>query len=233
MSFRVGLLTFCMITLSAASGFAGIMISYSGGAISAGGIGFVDVLISSNADALTPDNLDFFSAHFQLTPVGGAVAGGLQFVDPQGESQLGNGGYVFNLDSLGEDGFVPLGAVSTLVNLNDQYIAGDGTVSGIGIDLYDTSGSFLLFRLDLDASLATAGDQYTLALVDDLNTDFVSDLDNGFTSHTLATGSFDNFTITATGTAAVPEPSTLGFLVVGAAGVVARRYRRSRAVRTS
>jgi hypothetical protein len=185
---------------------AGIIVSYTGSSISAGGTGVLNVWVSSDADPGTPDNLDSFSALFRIAPVGGAVAEGLQFVDPQGESQLGDSSYVFNTDSLGEDFGGPLGIVSTLVNTNDTYLAGDGTALGVGFDLDNTTGTSLLFRLNLDATLADLGDQYTVSLIEDPFTDFVN---SGFSSLSIHPDSYNAFTITA-----VPEPST-GVVLLG------------------
>ncbi len=201
-----------------------IIISYAGGTIPSGGPGFLNVLISSNATA-PPDSLDSFSAHFLINPIGGAVAGGLQFLSPQNDSQLGVGGvggYVFNTDSLGEIFGGPLGLVSTATNPNDEYIGGDGTFSGLGFNLDMTTGSNLLFRLNLDATLANPGDMYSIALVNDLSTSF---LDPAFSPLNTDAGSFNSFTIT-TSAAPVPEPSTGVLLLLGTIG--AEWYRRRR-----
>ena len=196
-----------------------IIVSYSGGSISAGGFGFVDVFVSSNATPLTPDSLDLFSARFLITRIGAAVAGGLQFVSPQNDSHLGTSSYVFNLDSLGETFGGPLGSVSTVTDPNDEYIGGDGTLSGLGVDLDNTTASSRLFRLDLDATLAAPGDMYSISLINDLSTSF---LDPGFAPLGISSSSFDSFTV-----AAVPEPSAALFLVVGAVGAVCYRKRKS------
>ena len=82
----------CAIFSGSAS--AAIIISYGGNTIAAGGTGVLDVLISSDAAVATPDLLDSFSGHFQISPVGGAVPNGLQFATVQAESQLGNTSYV-------------------------------------------------------------------------------------------------------------------------------------------
>jgi PEP-CTERM motif len=213
-----------LVVLFVASGSSvssgAIMVSYSGGSVSAGGTGVLDVLVSSNADPGTPDNLDSFSALFRIAPIGGAVVDGLQFVDPQAETQLGDGSYVFNTDSLGEMFGGPLGNVTTLVNFNDTYLAGDGTFGGTGFDLDNTTGTRLLFRLNLDATLANPGDQYTVSLIDDPSTDFV---DSGFSSLLIHSDSYNGFTVTA-----VPEPATGVVLLGGSlAGFWWKRRRRN------
>ena len=196
---------------------AAIIVSYQGGSISSGGIGFVDVKVSSDAVPGSDDVLDSFSGHFQISPIGLAVPNGLQFVSPQNDSQLGMGNYVFAGNSLTPP---PIGVVSTNVNTNDKYIGGDATLNGLGVLLNNTS-DFLLFRLDLDAALTSLGDQYTISLVNDGSTAF---LDTGFTPLNIHASSFNSFTITA-----VPEPATGGILLCGAlVGAWIRKRRASR-----
>jgi hypothetical protein len=218
--FYQSLIVLLIVVSGSSMASAAIMVSYTGSSISAGGTGVLNVWVSSSAAPGTPDNLDSFSALFRIAPVGGAVADGLQFSDPQGDSQLGDGDYVFNLDSLGEDFGGPLGNVTTLVNTNDTYRAGDGTVLGTGFNLDDTTGTRLLFRLNLDAMLADLGDQYTVSLIEDPFTDFV---DSSFASLMIHSDSYNAFTITA-----VPEPSTGAVLLGGSlAGFWWKRRRRT------
>lgn len=214
--------TACIAVCAVFSGSASaaILISYAGNSITPGGTGTLDVLISSDAADAMPDLLDSFSAHFQISPVGGAVSNGLQFATVQAESQLGNPAYIFNGDSLSENFGGPLGSVSTVVNNNDTYIGGDGTFSGIGIPLSISSGTFLLFRLNLDATLANLGDQFTVSLINDGDTGF---LDPGFSNLLLSASSFDANTITA-----VPEPSS-GILLLLASLIAGFVWKRQRA----
>ena len=195
---------------------AEIIVSYSGGSVAPGGTGFVDVLVSSDALPGAPDELDSFSGHFRISPVGGAVSNGLQFVASQSDSQLANPGYVFFNDSLTPP---PIGSVSTSTNTNDTYVGGDATLSGFGVPLHNLSGSFLLYRLDLDAALANAGDMFEIELINDPSTDF---LDTGFTPLSIDAASFTPFTVTA----AVPEPSATVLLAIGTVVAVARRRRK-------
>jgi hypothetical protein len=204
------------------SSFGAIIVSYQGGSITAGGTGFVDVMVSSNAAPGTPDFLDAFSAHFLITPLGGAVANGLQFVNPQSDSQLGMGNYVFAGNSLTPP---PIGAVSTATNANDTYIGGDATLNAIPVGLNNTQSPFLLFRLDLSAALANVGDQFTIQLQ---SGQFYSDLTDPLSelpitgSFAGSDGSFTPFTITA-----VPEPTSTGVLLVGTGiGIWLKRRRK-------
>ena len=204
---------------------AALIIRYGGNSITQGGTGILDVLISSDAAGGTPDLLDSFSGHFQIAPVGGAVSNGVQFATVQAESQLGNPAYVFSGDSLGEGGGIPLGSVLTLVNNNDTYIAGDGTVSGSGMPLSISSGTFLLFRLNLDATLANLGDQFTVSLINDGDTEFLEP-QPGFANLSLSASSFDPNTITA-----VPEPSSGIMLLLAVLGIGIVRQRQHQALK--
>jgi hypothetical protein len=197
-----------------------LIIDFQGGSIVAGGFGTVDVFISSNADIALPDNLDSFSWHFLISPIGSSTPGGLRFVDPQADAQLAASNYVFDGDSLGQDFGGPLGTVSTFLNTNDTFIGGDATLTGTGVDLNNVLGQFLLARLNLDASLANVGDQYSLALINDPFTDF---LNSSFDPVSLDASSFNAFTVTA-----VPEPTSL--LLVSASGAIAFgiQYRKRR-----
>jgi hypothetical protein len=206
-------LAFC---LAAKSSSAAIIVSYQGNTIGYGSTGFVDVYVSSDAALATPDVLDSFSASFVIAPVGGAVSNGLQFVDPQSDTQLGQGNYVFAGNSITAP---PIGTVSTGTNTNDSYIGGDATIDGLGTSLHAGSGSFLLYRLDLSALLANPSDQFTITLQNNLNTDF---LDPSFTSLSINPSSFSSFTITA-----VPEPTSTGLLLAGAGvGLWLKRRKR-------
>lgn len=225
MSFRFGLVVLCLCSFLLATDRAegAIIVSFQGNVIAAGGTGFVDVFVSSNSDPLLfqpPDVLDSFSAHFRITPVGGAVAGGLQFVNPQSDSQLSMPGYIFDpVNSLAVQFGVPVGVVSTFADPNDDFSGGDGTVNGLGESLDNTSGQFRLFRFNLDASLANPGDQYEIALIDDFGSQF---LDPSFGPLILHSSSFQAFTITAS-VAAVPEPASGGLIAALGLSLWAKR----------
>ena len=215
--FLFGVLLFICCLPGTAS--ADIIISYQGGSIAPGGTGFLDVMIASDAPFANPDFLDSFSAHFRITPLGGAVSDGLQFSDPQNDTQLGEGNYVFAGNSLTAP---PIGFVFMNTNTNDSYIGGDATLNAIPVSLEITQLPFLLFRLDLDATLANPGDQFTIQLVPDGSTEFLSDALDPMSTLPLTAGSFTPFTMTA----AVPEPSTTAVLLFGSACFMVRRLRR-------
>ncbi len=208
---------FCLEHVSRAA----IIVSYQGSTIAAGGTGFVDVMVSSDALPGSPDLLDSFSGHFQIAPVGGALPAGLQFAGTQNDLQLGQANYVFFGNSLTPP---PLGVVSTAVNTNDTYIGGDATLNGLGVLLDNTSPAALLYRFEMSALTASIGDQYTLTLINDGSTSF---LDTGFSPLNMAGSSFNAFTITA-----VPEPATGGILVCGAIAGLWMKRRRTKLAAT-
>lgn len=205
----------CVLSHSAT---AAIIVSYVGSNITAGGFGTVDVMVSSNASSGTPDNLAFVAAHFRIAPIGSSPAGGLQFVDPQGDSQLTDPNYVFFGNSSGTS---PLGVVSSFANPNDDYAGGDGTPLGVEIPLHSGLSPYLLFRFNLDATLSNVGDQYELKLLNDGGTDFWDDATN---SLAFSPVSYAPFTLTA-----VPEPSTFALMALGSAFYYFRRRQPSNA----
>ena len=216
----------CAVFSGSAS--AAIIISYGGNTISPGGTGILDVLISSDAADATPDTLDLFSGHFRITPIGGAVSNGLQFDAVQVDLPLlpaPTPPYVFSGNSVGENFGGPVGLVSTVMNSNDTFIGGDGTFSGSGIPLSISSGTFLLFRLNLDATLANLGDQFTVSLINDGDTEFLEP-QPGFANLSLSASSFDPNTITA-----VPEPSSGIMLLLAVLGIGIVRQRQHQALK--
>lgn len=202
-----------------------IIVTYQGGTVDAGGTGFLDVMISSDAAPGSPDNVDLFSLQFRITALG---TGNLEFVNPQSEFQLFNdSSYVLYQDSVGE--LNPgISTVSTFLNPNDTLDALDATTSFLGKDLNTASGLKRLFRLDLSAVGASMGDQFGVQLIES-GTQF-SDLNSNLYVSTpapipgnplqLDSASFNSFTVTA-----VPEPATGGLLLCGALAAYWKRRR--------
>ncbi len=204
--FQIAVLLLCLSKPSDAA----IIVSYGAPTnIVEGQSGTVDVFIrSTEADT---DFLAAFSAEFRIETVVGSV---LAFSNPQSESHIADPNYVFGSDTFG--------ASSGLVNSPLVYIGGDGTFSGNPVVLPTTNA--LLFRLDLDASQATAGAQFRISLVNDATTSF---LDDAFeATSTVNSSSFTNFaTVNIT---AVPEPGTLAVMFsVGLYGGYRRLRTRS------
>lgn len=207
------LLAVMLVFCSNANG--AIIVSFGGPVTVAagGGIGSIDVFVSSTTGA---DNLDLFSAEFLLTPVGGAPIGGLQF-GTQLEAQLVDGTYVHAGNSAGS----PIGTVSG--GNNETYIGGDSTADFLGTTLPLSPLNRLLFRLDLTTTTALAGDQYTITLVNDVNTFF---LDETFTGLTIDPQSFANSGTINISAAAVPEPGSVILLTTIFGGCAWRSRRR-------
>ncbi len=224
---RILFATVVLLAVFASSLEAAIIVSFQGNTISAGGTGFVDVFVSSNAAPGTPDNLDLFQLQFRISPLGG---GALEFTNPQSESHLGLPGYVLAGDSFG-DLNQPISTVSNFLGTNDQLDALDATVSFNGVDLSTATGQRLLFRFDLNAAGAAVGDQFQIALIDGIS-QFSNSNGNPYvtTPTALLTGgpleldaaSFTPFTITA-----VPEPATGGLLAIAGCGFWIRRRWKS------
>jgi hypothetical protein len=196
-----------------------VLISFQGSTIPTGGTGLVDVFISSNAPVTAPDIVDSFSVKFRITPQAGSVSSGLQFIDPQSDSQLQLPHYIYNGNSLFAPG--PVGAVSTASNTNDTYIAGDATFDGQGRSLDINSTPLLLFRLDLSAATAANGDRFSLEMLNDPATSF---LDTGFSQLSIDSSSYAPLTLTA-----VPEPGSVAVILTGTVAAAIRHRRRKRA----
>lgn len=194
------LLSTLVLFLTTVSAQAGLIVTVSDLKINPGETGSIDVLIRSDSG----DTLDMFGAVVQIS--GGA---GLSFIDPPGDTQLGDPNYIFAGDNAGGIG---------KIQLDGTYFGGDGTLSGNGV-LVPTLSDALLLRLDVaaDASLKS-GTTFSVNLVtSDPSTFFVTPV------------TFDSIPYSAVvaGTVTViPEPSTLfvlGASVIGLYGVKRRR----------
>ena len=130
-----------------------------------GGSGYVDVMIRSDTGT---DSLDMFGVEFRITS--GSTM--LEFVDPAPDPQLTDTSYLFDGDSAA--GTVPpAGSISSVVNTNDTYIGGDGTLSGSGVTVPTTDT--LLARLQVTAATSAppvVGDTFTISLISGGNTFF-------------------------------------------------------------
>ena len=223
---RTFALTVLAVCVSESSASAAIIVSYASSTsvpLVAGSGASLDVFVRSSDGT---DSLDGFQVGFGLTSAGGPV-GGLRFVDPQSDAQLGETNYVFNGRSLSANTGAPVGAVSGSGAFFSGY---DATDDGTGLPFAGNPdplplGMFdlLLFRLNFEADFA--GD-YVL----NLSADFFSDqLDP--VSSPLPIGTLPgSFTLSvSSGAAAVPEPGTFGVLALFASAYVARRRLQDRA----
>ncbi|MFO1000539.1 MAG: hypothetical protein U0936_09375 [Planctomycetaceae bacterium] len=226
---RISLMTLIIVLSASASCFADIIVEVQNGSISTGGIGFIDVLISSDAT----DNLFQTAYHFEIT--GSAANGSLQFrSDPfqtnDQQSVIAPAPYVFGAD-IDPGNFFATRQDPTLT----QIIGGDNTQSGAGVSL--TSTQLLLTRLYVEhitgTPLAAVGDIFTIKLINNDNstpgdftddsTQFKDDLMNNLTIDPLSYSGSGTITISS---AAVPEPSTFAALATVVAAILQERLRR-------
>lgn len=200
------LLLLCGVLWNSREVRADIIVDVQDAMITAGGSGFVDVLISSTGT----DTLDYYSYDFQISLVGAPVST-LQFSNPQILTETGLGNYVFAGDA---------GAINVVTLTNSQYVADAGTLSFAGVGL--TAATRLLARLEVESVLGLGqtpamanGEQFLISLLNSGDTLFKDDLGDPLTidgSSATNTG-----LITIQGAAAVPEPGSLGVCAIGAA----------------
>lgn len=187
---------------------ADLIITVGSGVVDPGKTTTVDVFIRSTTGT---DKLDSFSLEYLLTlvtPGGTAVA---SFTNPQSDSQLTDGAYLLDGNSLAANNLYPPTLVSTTNYLNDTYFGGDGAiVPPVLVPTTDT----LLTRLDITAGAGSPGNVYSLGL---LSGPFTVFFDNTFAPIPFAT--------TAGTLTVIPEPGTV-FLLAG--GVTAVWYLRRR-----
>lgn len=200
---------------------ADIIVSFSPSTpnpLTVGSTGTIDVLIHSNSS----DVLDGFLFDIRITPTGGAPAGGLQFSATQNDSQLADSEYVFYQISQSENTGSFIGQTTSPF---DVYSGFDFSDDGSGIALPGgplpgspspvtlTGDDLLLARLDLTAFAAGT---YAIDMLP--SSEFGDEPGNLF--------SFDSTPglLTVNGTAAVPEPGSVGFLSIIAL-IAFRRYR--------
>lgn len=200
---------------------AGIILSYASSTsvpLVAGSGASLDVFVRSSNGT---DSLDGFQVEFGLASAGGPV-GGLRFVDPQSNAQLLAGNYVFNGRSLSANTGATAGVISGSGSIFTGY---DATDDGSGIPLAGTPNPLslgmsdrLLFRLEFEADFS--GD-YLLGL---RLGDFFSDqLDPGASLLLNATLPSSYLLTVSGGTAAVPEPGTVGAIALLATACFTRR----------
>jgi hypothetical protein len=233
-------LSFILLWLIASTtASAGVIIQVQNATITAGGTGFVDVLISSTGT----DNLSVMQFDFRIS--GNAANGALQFRNTADQSNSEQGvsfpiAYVFLGDTDPANWFANRQATPT------ELLGGDSTASFSGVAIDGTQK--LLARLEIEhitgTPLAAVGDSFTLSLWNDLGISDTFDDDSTFfldeglnplvfdtdsTPNTLGSPSaFLNFgTITVTAdSAVVPEPGTFAIFTIGGIVFAGRKYRR-------
>jgi hypothetical protein len=223
---RTFALTVLAVCVSESSASAAIIVSYSSSTsvpLVAGSGASLDVFVRSSDGT---DMLDGFQVEFGLTSSGGPV-GGIRFVDPQSDAQLGETNYVFFGRSLSANTGAPVGAVSG----GGAFFSGyDATDDGTGFPFAGNQdplslgmSDLLLFRLNFEADFA--GD-YVLNLSADFFSDQLDPISFPLPIDTLP----GSFTLSvSSGAAAVPEPGTFGVLALFASAYAARRRFQDRA----
>ncbi len=243
-------LSFILLSLTVSTtASAGVIIQVQNATITAGGTGFVDVLISSTG----MDNL--FLAQYDFRISGSATDGALQFRSTANQSNSEQGAdlpmwpfaYVF----LGDTD--PMNFSAALQPTPTELQGGDFTDSFTAVAVDGTQK--LLARLEIEhitgTPLAAVGDMFTVSLWNadrgttnpsDDSTFFLDDMlnplsfDPDSTPNTLASPSaFQNVgTITITGTpAVVPEPGTFATLMIAGIAFAGREWRRQRGAKSS
>ena len=120
---------------------------------------------------------------------------------------------------------------------SQQIFNGIGTGNGVtgGSGNFADSAEEVIFSIVLDTANITAitadyffngvqvGGTQTLPAAAFGNIDFVGISSDGLNGPTTDTASFSSFSLTATTTVAVPEPSSLAFLGLGSVALIARR----------
>jgi hypothetical protein len=235
----------------AAPARADLSVSIGSTSVSLGGTGTIDVYLTSDASALSPDMINNLAFTLQITPVVGA--GELQFSASQDFGYLNAGPtpgpqYVFFGDSSdwikGQALPPPVGgSATTTVYSNDTYFGFDSTNDLNPVSL-SAGTSVLLARLTLLAgtSLVHTGDVYQISLVPESgdgsqNSNFstyFNVVDSGLneTSHVSFKSTPGPGLVTITAATVVPEPASTLTGLTGAVLLTAyglRRRERSKA----
>lgn len=198
---------------------AAIIVEVQDAFIVADGVGYVDVMISSDGTE------DLFLAGYEFQISGDATFGDLLFRPTQLSTEIdvpGPNGYVF--------GNVPTGNFNATPDFTFLTLSGGDFLNALpAISLSSTQQ--LLARLEVEhfstgSPLDAVGNTFRIGLIDNGATEFWSD-----DEQTLSAIDPDSFELINSGmvtitSAAVPEPGTFGVLAIAAASVLGRRLRR-------
>ncbi|MDB4679214.1 PEP-CTERM sorting domain-containing protein [Rhodopirellula sp.] len=202
------LLSMCSVPAS----MAGVIVQVGDASISAGGSGFVDILISSDSG----DNLDSFSLLANIT--GDPTNGSLGFDTDANQPDISlDASYVF----FGNTGGYFADAEGDFDTLT--FNAGDSSSDFNGVTLSGTPK--LLVRVAIihttASPIAAVGDTFTISVAGSPDTVFA---DSSFNSLTVSTNSSGTVQIVS---ATVPEPGTFSMLCIAGLGMCSRcRQRR-------
>ncbi len=195
-----------LLGLTATRARAGLDISLSNVSLAPGGIGTMDITVTSNSG----DLLSGFGLGLLITPVGHPTSL-LQFTTAQLDP-YGNPNYVFAGESLGSDLGVPFwGLPSSTSYTYDTISGGDLADPSVGPGyVVIPSTSTLLAEVQFQAPQgATLGDQFQISLVNNPNFTY---FDDQYGNPSLTIDSITGGTVTIT--SVVPEPSSLTLLAL-------------------
>jgi hypothetical protein len=185
---------------------ADFVISIGSATVPQGGVGMVDVFLSSTAGPSSPDLLNNLAFTLQITG-----PHELQFASTQNFGYLNSSQYIFFGDSTDQNTSSPGGTVTTTSYTNDTFVGTDSTFSGNPVSLSSNSGQVLLASLSLNAAITNVGDSYTISLVPPSGDGSISSSTSTF---------FDNFNFsTGAETSAVPFTSSPGTVTIGTSAI--------------
>ncbi len=232
----------------AAPARADLVLSIGTTTITPGGTGEIDVYLTSNASAASPDLINNYGFQLQITN-DGTDGTQLAFSTSQNFGYVSNTSlnpaYVFLGDSTAAQSVPPFigGPPTQTMYPNDTFTGADSTFSGNPVSL-SAGTTYLLAVLSVTASTPAppmAGDSFTISLLPQVgdgsaNTNPFTYFDN-FNFNTGTETSATQFTSTSGGVnviaAAVPEPASIvsgltTLLVMGGMYSVRRVVRRPR-----
>jgi hypothetical protein len=164
---EIGILGLFLTVVSALPAQADLVVSISSTAVTQGGTGTLDVFLSSNGFSSSPDQINDYAFTLEITP---NTVGNLAFSSSQSLGYLSASDYAFfgnSADDItGQASPPPIGGTPlTTVYANDTFLGFDTTNDLTPVSLSSTSGKVLLATLTLDASIASAGESFTVSLV--------------------------------------------------------------------
>ncbi len=223
----IGCLAAVLACLMALPARAGLVISVGSTSINQGGTGSINVYLSSTANPAMPDQINDYTFTLQITA---NTVGDLAFSETQSFAYLSSPQYVFYNDSAdyiaGMNSPPPVGGTPfTSIYNNDSFVGFDNTNSFNPVSLSTASGQVLLATLNLDATITSVGESFTVALVPSFGSgsqtggasSYFNVVDSGFNelSATPFTSTSGTVSIIAS---AIPEPASIvcaltGFLI--------------------
>jgi hypothetical protein len=209
---------------------ADLVVNVQDASIPAGGRGFVDVFVQSNA----ADTFSLFNYKFEITPVTITGGGILEFqasstsndVFKQLATEQALPNYVFNGSAIPDNFFA---IRQDAITRRDQLVGGDVRVGGNFT--YNTTGTYVLARLELQhitPNPAFSSGTYRVSLIQDPNLSYFQNLDiddNDPAQPDIAANSYSTGNSGLVTIVAVPEPSSVCLLLASSSVVFGRFLR--------